>query len=79
MNKILDDYKGLITLITEKNKAIEEKKMRKARELKEQLELDLKEELKVKKALEEEQRLLNMKKTQDKLFANKNNCRTFAV
>ena len=52
----LDSYKDEIA------KAIEEKKMRKARELKEQLELDLKEELKVKKALEEEQRLLKLEK-----------------
>ena len=52
----LDSYKDELV------KAIEEKKIRKEKELKRQLELDLKEEEKVKKALEEEQRLLKIEK-----------------
>ena len=52
----LDSYKDEIA------KAIEEKKIRKEKEMKKQLELDLKEEQKVKKALEEEQRLLKIEK-----------------
>ena len=52
----LDSYKEEIA------KAIEEKKIRKIKELKKQMELDLKEELKVKKALEEEQRLVKLEK-----------------
>ena len=43
-------------------KAIEEKKIKAERERKKQIELDLKEDLKVKKAVEEEQRLLKLEK-----------------
>ena len=52
----LDSYKDEIA------NAIKEKKIRKEKEMKRQLELDLKEEEKVKKALEEEQRLLKIEK-----------------
>ena len=43
-------------------RAIEEKRIREEKEKKKQLELDLKEDLKVKKAIEEEQRLLKIEK-----------------
>ena len=52
----LDSYKDEIA------NAIKEKNIRKEKEMKRQLELDLKEEEKVKKALEEEQRLLKIEK-----------------